>query len=159
MKYRVLTGEELLHFDEEFKQFLIVNGVYADQWEALNHKEPEKALRLVQLFSDMVLQRVYERINYVEFRCKESCLLFFLDKEVIHLISLQTKAPSSVDLSSPEGIQYALTKQSDTLSFFRSKKMYRSSREKEIHTLLEQGCVPSSHEFWQKMCEVTENEK
>lgn len=150
----MLTDEELSHFSEELKKFLIVNGVHAEEWEMMNQKNPEKAVELVGLFSDAVLQRVYENIKYLEFRSPDSCMLFHLGKEIIHLISLQAKAGSAIDLSTPEGIHEALSKQSDSLSFFKTIKSYNSDREQEVHRFLEQGCVLSSQDFWESMQEA-----
>ena len=76
MKYRMLTADELVPFEEELKQFLIVNGVHGDEWEQMNRDTPEKAIELVELFSDTVLQKVYEKIEFLEFRSVDSCLVF-----------------------------------------------------------------------------------
>ena len=45
MKYRNLTLEELKHLEEELKQFLILNHVYAEEWETLNKENPTKELQ------------------------------------------------------------------------------------------------------------------
>jgi len=147
----MLTDEELTHFSEDLKHFLIVNGVHSEDWEKMNLEAPDKALELIGLFSDTVLQRVYENIKYLEFRSPDSCMLFYLGQEVIHLISIQAKTGTSVDLSSPEGIHVSLVQQPESLSFFKTTKTYHVSREDEVHGFLEQGCVPSSQEFWDSM--------
>lgn len=51
----MLTEEELSHFSEELKHFLIVNGIHAEEWEMMNRQNPEKACELVGVFSDTVL--------------------------------------------------------------------------------------------------------
>ena len=68
MKFRMLTEEELECFEQEFKQFLIVNGVEAKEWEKMNVSNNEKAIQFVELFSDTVLQKVYGKIKYLEHR-------------------------------------------------------------------------------------------
>jgi hypothetical protein len=154
MKYRMLSEQELSHFSQELKHFLIVNGVHAQEWEKLNREEPTKARELVVLFSDTVLQRVYEKIMYLEFRSPDSCMLFYLGQELIHLISIQSKQNPLLDLSTPEGIHHALTNHAQSLSFFETSKVYTSQREEEIHRFLQQGCVLSSKEFWDKLQET-----
>lgn len=154
MKYRVLTDDELAHFSEELKQFLIVNGIYAEEWEVINQNEPTRARQVVEIFSDTVLQRVYEKISFLEFRSPDSLMLFNVGEEMIQLISIQTKNNTAVDLSTPEGIHKALVNNSRELSFFKTTKSYSGIRESEVHRLLEQGCVPSSMEFWDKLEEV-----
>lgn len=148
MKYRMLNEEELTHLEEELKQFLIVNGVHGEEWERLNRDEPAKAIQLVELFSDNVLQKVYEKMKVIEFRSKDSCMVFHYGEDAIDLISIQAKPNTNVDLSTPESIHDALTKKSEELNYFRSGKKYKEEREMELHKMLVQGCIPSSNEFW-----------
>ena len=66
MKYRTLKEDELLGLEEEFKQFLIVNGIHNDEWVKMNQEETDKAVELVNIFSDTVLQTVYEKIKFID---------------------------------------------------------------------------------------------
>lgn len=154
MKYRILSDEELSHLEEDFKQFLIVTGVHAEEWEEMNKTDVQKAIQLVEVFSDTVLQKVYEKIAYLEFRSSDSCMVFNFGPSSVKLISIQRKPESSVDLSTPESIHNALANASKELSFFRSEKQYIISREEEIHKMIEQGCYISSAEFWDLLTEV-----
>lgn len=150
MKYRMLTREELEIFEEDLKHFLIVNGVHAEEWEKMNREDEEKATALVGLFSDMVLQKVYEKLRFIEHRSKQSCMVFHLLETGIELISLNAKN-EAVDLSTPEGIHAALVDYTESLTFFKSEKAYAKSREEEIHEMLMQGCVNSSEAFWMQL--------
>ena len=118
MKYRILTNEELQALEDDFKQFLIVNHVYSEDWEKLNQSNPAKAIQLVELFSDTVLQRVYERILFLEFRSTDTCIVFYAGKEKIALITIQSKS-NDIDLSTPESIHQALTNQTEYLQLLR----------------------------------------
>ncbi|TXI84880.1 MAG: hypothetical protein E6Q38_01275 [Crocinitomicaceae bacterium] len=148
MKYRILSNEELSHLEEDFKHFLIVNGVHAEEWEALNKNDVDKAVQLVEVFSDTVLQKVYEKIEYLEFRSVNTCMVFHLCQEKIELISIHRKAGSEVDLSSVDSIHEALKNDAEQLTFFKTEKPYSKNREAEIHEMIEQGCVLSSSQFW-----------
>ncbi|MEN9999225.1 MAG: hypothetical protein RI922_2215 [Bacteroidota bacterium] len=148
MKYRILSNEELSHMEEDFKHFLIVNGVHAEEWEALNKNDVEKAVQLVEVFSDTVLQKVYEKIEYLEFRSVDTCMVFHLRQEKIELISIHRKANSEADLSTVESIHEALKNDADQLNFFKTEKPYSKNREAEIHEMIEQGCVLSNSQFW-----------
>lgn len=154
MKYRILTDEELSHLAEDFKQFLIVTGVHAEEWEEMNKIDIPKAIKLVEVFSDTVLQKVYEKISYLEFRSNDTCMVFNFGLDSVKLISIQRKPDSKVDLSTPESIHNVLTKTIKEVSFFRSEKQYSMRREEEIHKMIEQGCFISSAEFWNLLSEV-----
>jgi len=149
MKYRLLTEEELTHLEEELKQFLIINHVYAEEWKQMNKDTPEKAVQMIELFSDNVLQKIYEQITYLEFRSTDSCMVFKCGKNEIQLISLQKKSMESmVDFSTPESIHIALTQHASQISYFSQSKNYQKERELEVHQLIQQGCVKSTEIFW-----------
>lgn len=147
MKYRMLTDDELKAFEEDFKHFLIANGVSNEEWSEMNASNPGRALEMVGLFSDTVLQKVYEKIEFLEHRSLDSCMVFRAMKEEILLISINRKS-DKVDLSTPESIHDALQSQSNELSIFGTSKKYSKVRELEIHDMISQGCVPSSQDFW-----------
>lgn len=155
MKYRLLSDEELKLLEEDLKQFLVVNQVYKEEWEEMNKSNPELALQMIELFSDQVLQIVYEKVKFLEHRTADSCFVFKCGKEYLELIALQKKNPSdAIDLSSPEGIHEALTNHPKALQFFTNQKPYSKERETEIHQMLEQGCVNSTEEFWNALVET-----
>src|SRR5690606_22949288 len=148
MKYRILTDEELLVLEEDLKHFLIVNGIDGPEWERINTTAPDKALELVGLFSDTVLQKVYENMRYLEFRSAASCLVFKCGAESIDLISIARAADGVSDLSTAESIHKALVQHTSELTVFRTSKQYSTDRETEIHQMISSGCIPSSEEFW-----------
>lgn len=150
----MLTTEELQALEGDLKAFLIINGVDGDTWKSINEQEPEKALDLVELFSDTVLQTVYEKLEFLEFRIEDSCLVFRCLSEEMVLISISKKEGSTLNLSTIDGIHDALSKHAKELTVFKSQKPYRENREAEIHQLISQGCFVSSVEFWQSLEEI-----
>jgi hypothetical protein len=157
MKYRILNHEELSFFEEELKAFLIINGVDGDTWKKINENQPDKAIELVELFSDTVLEKIYSNIHYLEFRSKDSCIVFHVGEQESKLISIQTSSNENIDLSTPETIHEALQNKESKLNFFKQTKKHQKTREMEVHTLLESGCVPSAQAFWDALNLVTSN--
>lgn len=153
MKYRILTAEELQPLENDLKAFLIVNGLDGDEWKKLNAEHPEKAVRVIASFSDAVLQVVYERLRFLEFRGPDNILVFKVGKETTEMISLQWPSDSPVDLSTPEGIHAAILADTGRIQWFSSEKPTGEDREAEIHQMIEQGCIPSSEEFWKSLHE------
>ena len=151
----MLTPEEMEIFDEDFKHFAVANGVSNEEWLEMNTSNKELATQLVGLFSDTVLQKVYEKLKFIEHRSPSSCLVFKLNDSEIDLISLNAKS-DKVDLSSAESIHDALVNNASELSIFRSNKKYSKVREEEIHEMLSQGCVNSSEAFWMMLEKVVD---
>lgn len=154
----MLTDEELQHLEGDLKAFLIINGIAGDDWKTLNETDPDKAVALVELFSDKVLETVYEKVEYLEHRSEETCLVFHLGEHEQSLITIQRSEDSNLDLSTPESIHEALTKRISELEFFTSKHPYHKEREMEVHKLITQGCVMSTKEFWDALVQVLEAE-
>jgi hypothetical protein len=113
----------------------------------MNQSDQDRAIQVVELFSDTVLQKVYEKVKFIEHRGTSACMVFKLNSDNIEMISLNT-ADNTLDLSTPESIHDALLNYTDKLSTFRSEKKYTKNREEEIHEMLLQGCVNSSEAFW-----------
>lgn len=143
----MLTEEEMKIFDEDFKHFMITNGVSNEEWLEMNQSDLKKATALVELFSDTVLQKVYEKLQFIEFRSEDSCMIFHCLKDKMELISLNKKG-GNADLSSPKTIHDSLRNNPEDLSIFKTDKAYNASREEEMHELFEKGCYVSSQEFW-----------
>lgn len=150
MKYRTLSDDELIHFESDLKAFLILNGIDGSVWEKINQDQPEKARALVDLFSDQVLQTIYERIEYLEHRSKQSLLVFHINQTNMQLIAIHTENPQ-IDMSSTLGIHNALLQHIHSLEFFQSEKSFETAREMEIHRLIEQGAIPSTRDFWNQL--------
>ncbi len=150
MKYRLLNKEEMEIFDEDFKHFLIANGVSNEEWISLNKTAIPKARKLVELFSDSVFQKVYEKIQFIEFRSPESCIVFNCLPDSIDLISINRKS-DKVDLSTPDTIHNALKNEPNEINYFKSSKKYHTLRELEIHQMIENGCFNSSEDFWNSL--------
>jgi hypothetical protein len=155
LAYRILTNEELELLENEFKQFLIVNHVYDQEWRKINIKAPEKAKELVVLFSNQVFHRVYEKIKFLEMRTLDSCFFFHFDIDTINLIAFSAKENEYVDFMSFQNGLVAIQKYLNQLSFFKTSKKYTKKREKEIHLLIEKGANPISKEEWDLIEKLT----
>ncbi len=134
MKYRVLTKDELIELEEDFKHFLIANGIYDDEWVKINKDDKKKALELVELFSDVVFDKALKKIKFLEHITPQGInAFFFTDNEVV-LIGI-TSANKEIDFTKD-----TLDKFKNELNIFRTTKTYFKKREEEIFDLLETGC-------------------
>ncbi|MEO9258353.1 MAG: DUF6495 family protein [Crocinitomicaceae bacterium] len=155
MDYRMLSREEMTLFDEDFKHYLIVNGIPNEAWLEMNEKNVSEAQKIVEVFSDVVLQKAYEKIQFLEFRSKQQLMLFSCEKEEIHLIGLSSK-DEAVDFSTPEAIQESILNYNSQIQSFRQTKKYSKKREIELFEMTEQGCVVSTKIFWDKITKLIE---
>ncbi|MBM3185503.1 MAG: hypothetical protein FJZ67_04320 [Bacteroidetes bacterium] len=147
MRFRVLSQEELQHLEAEFKQFLIVNHIHSDDWKKINESEPEKAVALVELFSDTVLLKVYEKVDYMEFRSKQLFSVYRIHSERIETIHVKSE-DHTVSLETDEEISLAIQSIPPKISIYRAEKKVNPFKEDEVHRLVEQGCSKSTDNVW-----------
>ena len=134
MKYRSLTNEELAELENEFKQFLITNNVYTEEWEELNKKKDKKVDELVEMFSDIVLDKALKNIKYLEHVTPNDIKSFKCDTNEMVLIGIVSKN-QDIDFT-----KHTLSDFADELDIFKTSKPYHKERELEVFELLQSGC-------------------
>ncbi len=147
MRFRRLTIEELTELETEFKQFLIINQVYNEEWIEINQKDLNKANDLVDLFSDQVLSKVYGKIDFLEKRDKNAFSVFAIKKNDIETITIQSKN-QSIDLLTKAQIETALNQHLNELEIFCGTKKLAKEKCDEVFDLIKEGCDVSSFDVW-----------
>ena len=67
-KYRILNTEELQELEKEFIEFLVLNGITADDWKQIQQEDQEKAQKVIELFSDVVFEGIIRKTNFLNYR-------------------------------------------------------------------------------------------
>lgn len=143
-KYRLLTSEELNEFEKEFVDFLVVNGIEPEKWVYLKENDPESVDKIIELFSDVILESVLRRVNHLEMRTSRYV-------QAIHCLPDKM---ISIALQDEEGDKTASgseNKREDSLSLFSSEQEYKEDREVEIFNLLQKGYSISNGELFKKL--------
>lgn len=135
LKYRLLTDDELKELEEEFKQFLIVNEIYDEEWRKLNAEKSETVDELIVTFSNLVLGKSLKKIYYIEIATKEGIKAYHCKDNEIELIGISTQQ-AGIDFLSLTPDELSTT----PLSIFMTSKKYEEERETTIFNMLNSGC-------------------
>jgi cag pathogenicity island protein 24 len=90
MKFRMLTEAELEILKDDFIKFLVVNGIDAAEWQRIKGDEPIRAVKMLEQFSDFVLDQSLGKVEYLEYLDKGGIKVFKLDTEEIQLIGIDS---------------------------------------------------------------------
>jgi len=131
-KYRLLTPEELTQFEEEFIQYLVVNGITADDWEKMKINQKESAEKILDLFSDVVFEQILRKALFLEIRQANYVQAIQCLGEKMIMIVLSV-TDSSIDLSKDIPTSF------EGLNLHTGEKKYATSREEELFELIEKG--------------------
>ena len=137
-KYRLLRPEELENLENEFVNYLVVNGITAEDWEKLKNEQPEEAQRITDLFSDVVFESVLRKAKYLEFRGKDYWQLVHCGEKQMQMIAFRDKTGQH-DFREDAPVQKVLNQQLAPFEVFRGTKDYKKEREQEIFALTEKG--------------------
>lgn len=147
-KYRLLTTDELKHFEKEFIDFLVINGIDADSWEVIKVESPQKAGQIIDLFSDVVFEQVLRQVFFLE-KVDDAVLQFVkCGDDHLELIALKRKSLQTELKSIPlKKIKF------EDVDIIKGSKDYQEIREIDIFNMITQGYSPSKGEGWEHLKE------
>lgn len=156
VKYRFLTDEELKGFDEEFKHFLIANGLHAEEWKAMNENNPDKAIEIVGLFSDLILDKVYDKTEHVLHIGEKNMKAFKFFKEKAVLIGVEFKGEGVIPKVNT--MKFIVDNASKMLIYGTSKSFTEEKRNQELHFLVKNGAVLSDEKVFDFLVKMKEEQ-
>jgi hypothetical protein len=137
-KYRPLNREELSSLEKEFVDYLIINGIAADEWEKLKVTEHEKAEKIVELFSDVVWEGILRKAEFLIHFSKSSLYAFHCLQDHMQLVGLDDEN-DQVDFTEKNVFDELSKELPEGLSIFHQSKKYDGSREYEMFKMIEDG--------------------
>lgn len=154
VKYRRLSDAELKEMEEELKQFLIANGIYDEEWVELNKKEPEKALRLVDEFSNIVLEKGLETTKYLIHTSKDMLNAFWFQKEKAMLIQLNCMS-KELDFTAQDWM-LKVPEIFDEITFKKQEKpVAKENRNAEVFKLISAGALVCDEQYFKSLVDLT----
>ena len=137
MRFRRLSSDELFSLETEFKQFLVVHELYDEEWRLLAKNEPQKAEHFIELFSDLVLGRVYNQVSFlVHF---SNTMVSFFDMRNNPLKAYHIKCSEDHSLQNEDDIQQVLRDHFDQLQFYTGEKQLVKEKADEVFDLISKG--------------------
>jgi hypothetical protein len=154
-KYRTLTQEELKDLEKEFIDFLVINGVTADDWQKLKLHE-QKAVKILEQFSDVVWEGVLRKTMFVAHRSPQEIRTFQCLPNKILLMGIKIQ-DAQIDLRTKDGYQQ-LQENMPSASVYSSEKVYSKNREMEIFELIQSGAQISDGSLFKRIALILADE-
>ena len=147
-KYRSLSTEELKSLEKEFVDYLVVQGIDAAEWIKIKEEDPEKAEKIIELFSDVVYEKVLRQSAYLIRFTKKILFAFYYGEELAELIILDIDNILFDDISKEEDVLDTIKKHSEKLRLNSQSKTYKKERTQEMFDMLGSGALFSSGEIF-----------
>lgn len=154
MKYKRLNTEELQQLEKEFVHFLSSAQITAQDWEKMKTREPEKAEELIDVFSDLVYDKVMGKIKHLEYRDKKTLNIFHCSDDKMVLIGVRVKEHSHLDLTAPDVFKQWNENNAGSVDVIKSEKGYVKERGVEVFELLQTGCLITDDRLFNLLAEM-----
>ena len=147
MKYRRLTTEEFNEMAEDFAIFLASNSIDKNEWDGIKSDDPTKAEEILDIFSDMVLDKAFRTGKYMERISESEIHCYYFMPNQAHMISLRHTAGLGKSFLHNSLSAYG----PDELEMIQGTKTYGQSREEEMFTIMQTGASLSDGKLYQKL--------
>jgi len=141
LKYKRLSNEELQALEKEFINFLSSMQITGADWEKIKLNETSKAEELIDVFSDVVYDKVLSKIKFLEYRDEKTLNIFKCMDDKIALVGLRMKEHSPLDLTAPDIFSQWTNNDTSSVNIVKSEKAYVKERRVEVFELLQTGCL------------------
>jgi hypothetical protein len=151
-EYRRLSQQELHELQKEFIEYLIINGIAAQDWEQMKTSDLSKAEKVIDLFSDVVFESILRKTAFLEYRDKTSLRVFQCLDEKLVVVAMEAPDSPEVDFTDTSYIQKAMVQPPASLRVYTTEKPYGRKRETELFEMLQTGCVISDDRLFKTLC-------
>ena len=154
MKYRQLTKEQFEELNEEFATFLAAQQVDAKEWNEIKLNKPEMAEEEMNIFSDLVWEKVLTKAQYLEHFSSDSINLFRCDGENTQRIVVKVSKPNFDFLKEEDYNWFVDNSKDNSIDYFKGQKPYLKERNVEIFNLIEMGSTVSNGELYEAVFKI-----
>ena len=142
LKFRALTPNELLELETEFKQFLILNELYDAEWRDLADKDPQKAQEFIDIFANIILEKVYSKQLGLLQIGKDFITVFDFQEAVWNLYHFQTTDEKLLANCNPENFIDLLHNSFQQFNLHKGSKKSSEHKTEQVYSLICKGALP-----------------
>jgi len=127
---------------------LVIHALYDEEWRLLAEENPEKAEQFIELFSDLVLEKVYNQVSFlVHF---SSTMVSFFDMRNNPLKAYHIKCTEGLSLQNENDIQQVLLEHFNQLQFYTGEKQLVKDKAEEVFDLIKKGSESCEETYFLK---------
>lgn len=149
MKYRRLDKAELDILETEFVDFLVLNGIIADDWQKMKKTDNDGAEEMIALFSEVVFEGIMRKTKYIDFIDSKTIMSFSCASDKLYFMQLKLTKTSKLDLM--KTLPNELIAKSTEFKVSYAEKSYKGKREHEIFEMISNGCEISDGNWFRRL--------
>ncbi|KZS41996.1 hypothetical protein AWE51_00720 [Aquimarina aggregata] len=157
MKYARLTKEQLEELHVEFINFLATQSITADEWSDIKANKPDVAEEEIDIFSDLVWEKVLDNAQYLEHFSKDQIHLFELKDNEMLLIAIKINN-EDIDVTTQAGYDWLRDNLlNDEVVFYNASKAYSDDKNLDKFTLIQKGASITKGQLFNYFAKLVED--
>lgn len=152
LKYRLLSTQELNGLENEFVEFLVLNGITAPDWVKMKEQDPEAASEMLSLFSNVVFESILRKAKFLEKRGQNYLHVFHCLEDEIVLVAMEAPQEEGIDFTNPDFITSSMLTPPESLHVYTTSKPYTKERQLELFDMLQSGAVITNDKLYKALC-------
>ncbi len=155
MQYRRLTKGEFDSMVKEFTVFLASHQINKDEWDTLKSDDTDRADKLLDIFSDMIFEKVLSNAQYLERISETEMHLYFFQEKMAHHLGLKIKGESEFNFLDGNLSEVFIALLNDNkLEFWQGTKEYNKLKEQEMFEIMQKGAVLSQGDLYNSLLKL-----
>lgn len=144
--------KELQELEKEFVEYLVLNGIVADDWEKIKKEDLSKAKHIIELFSDVVFESIMRKVKFLELRTTHEVKVFQCLKDKLVLVGMSSGDDPAIDFTNTDFIKRAMDEPPQGLKVYTTEKLYDKDREIELFEMVQAGAVIVDGQLFKSLC-------
>jgi len=150
VKFRRLSIEELRELEQEFINFLVVNGIEAKDWEKMKQQDLQRAEDMLDIFSDFVFEKIFLKVRFLNLKSAKKIYSYQCLEDKFVCVSAEISAQSMLDLGNLDLQNYPIDQK--IFKIETNEKSYNLPRALELFILTQSGAEISDGTIFKKLC-------
>ena len=155
-KYRLLNSDELKELEKEFIDFLVVNGIDANEWQSIQKEKPEDVDRILELFSDVVFEKILRQTKYLVYQSGTDLYVFNYAEDKASLLIGQFQDIETLQSSDENAIMDFVRANEIKMNISYQEKEYVQGREEEIFKMIQSSCQIMGEQLYSLLLTIYE---
>jgi len=155
MKYSRLSLQDLQDLETEFVEFLVLNGIPAEDWEELKKQDLDKVEQVIDHFSDVIWESVLRKTEIVEHRRKEKLTICRVENGKLITLLIRSSDPE-LDFTKPADLKTVFEDVNKHVVSLQTDEIEKSEPE-QLFELLEVGFYISKDPEYMKLLDEKNN--
>ena len=139
MNYRILNKEELEGLSKEFIEFLVLNGITADNWVEIKEEFPERAEEIIVYFSEAIFEQVFQKAQFLRKVSEREIICYQCLAVRIVVVGVKLAENVKGNFLTDDFNTLVNSLNDGDITIFHGKEKYIKKREHHLFKLTNQG--------------------